>query len=210
MASRPGPARRARPDDVPRIVEALAEAFDADPFFRWMFGPDPAAARRGTRARRELVVGLALARGEGWLVDGPAGPLAAAIWLPPGVELVGPEEVVAAARLLDELVGDRADDVLAAIGMSGRPVPDEPHWLCLYIGVRPAEQGRGLGRALMEPGIAAADRDGAPAHLVSTNGATASFYEQFGFRVLAEVEPAPGVPVLRPMWREPSGANERP
>lgn len=197
MAASPMGIRRAAADEAARLVDVLADAFNADPFFRWMFGPDQAAVRSGLRRWLDLVVGLALPRGEGWL----AGDDGAAIWLPPGAELADADGLARVGRLLGELVGDRGGDVLAAIGSGATAVPDEPHWLCLYIGVRPQSQGSGLGRALMAPGIGASDASGVPSHLVSTNPATAPFYDRLGYRVLAEVSPGPGIPSLRPMWR---------
>jgi GNAT superfamily N-acetyltransferase len=184
--------------DAAQLVDILADAFDADPFFRWMFGPDEARFRLGLRSWLGLVIGFALPRGNGWL----AGDDGAAVWLPPGTELTGGDELAAAGRLLEELVGDRVTDVIAAIGGGSIGVPDAPHWLCVYVGVRPHAQGMGLGRLLMQPGIGAADQAGVPCHLVSTNPATATFYERLGFRVLSVVSAGQGVPALRPMWRD--------
>ena len=198
MAAPPPTIRRAEARDAAAIVEILADAFDADPFFRWMFGPDQISFRRGLRAWLDLVVRLALPRGDGWV----AGDDGASIWLSPGTELAGGEELASAGRLLGELVGDRAAEVVGAIGAGATGVPDVPHWLCVYIGVRPDAQGRGIGRALMEPGMSASDHDGVPSHLVSTNAGTATFYERLGYRVLSVVSAGPGVPALRPMWRD--------
>lgn len=202
MAS-PAPAlRRAVARDHALIVDILSDAFDADPFFRWMFGPDEARFQRGLHAWLDLVVGFALARGEGWL----AGDDGAAIWLPPGTELAGGEALAAAGRLLGELAGDRAGEIVGAISTGATGVPDVPHWLCVYIGVRPGAQGSGFGRALMEPGMSASDRDRVPSHLGSTNAATATFYEHLGYRVLSVASAGPGIPALRPMWRDPQPA----
>jgi len=194
------PLRRAGSGDASTIVTVLADAFDGDPFFRWMFGPDQATFRHGLRAWLDLVVGFALPRGQGWLTEDDEG---ASIWLPPQAELVGPDDLAAVAKLLDGVIGERAGEVLGAIGSGASGVPDRPHWLCLYIGVRPQAQGNGFGRTLLQPGIDAADASGAPAHLVATNPATAPFYERFGFRLLGEIVAPPGVPPLRPMWRDP-------
>ena len=194
--------RQAGPRDAAAIVDILAGAFDADPFFRWMFGPDETRFRRGLRAWLDLVVDLALPRGEGWL----AGDDGASIWLRPGTELAGADELAAVGGLLGELVGDRAGEVVGAIGAGATGVPDVPHWLCVYVGVRPGAQGSGNGRALMEPGMSASDRDNVPSHLVSTNPATAPFYEHLGYRVLSVVSAGPGVPALRPMWRDAPSA----
>lgn len=198
MTARVGRIRRVLPGEEARLVDVLSDAFDADPFFRWMFGPDETRFRNGLQSWLNLVVRVALPRGEGWFAEPEAG---AAIWLPPGTALVGPDELAAVARLLDDLVGDRASEVIGAIGSGSGVVPDVPHWLCLYLGVRPRAQGSGLGKELMQPGLEPADATGVPAHLVSTNPATTAFYERLGFRVLAEVA-APGIPVLRPMWRD--------
>jgi GNAT superfamily N-acetyltransferase len=167
-----------------------------------MFGPEEEAFRDGLHAWLNLVVGLALPRGEGWLVGNDG----ASIWLPPDAELAGGEDLAAAGHLLSELVGDRVGDVLGAIGAGASGAPDTPHWLCVYVGVRPGAQGIGLGRALMEPGMKAADRARMASHLVSTNAATATFYERLGYRLLSVVSAGPGVPALRPMWRDPRPA----
>jgi GNAT superfamily N-acetyltransferase len=194
-----GRVREATDEDSGAIAAILVDAFERDPFFQWMFGPEKAQIRRGVGAWLELVVGLALPRGSGYL----AGDEGAAIWLPPSTELVGPDELAAAGQLLGKLVGSRAGEVLGAIAAGGNEVSAMPHWLCLYVGVRPAAQGRGLGRALLQPGLDASDASRMPAHLVATNPATAPFYERLGFRTLGEVVSSPGIPPLRPMWRDP-------
>ena len=44
----------------------------------------------------------------------------------------------------------------------------EPHWYVFVLGVRPERQGEGLGRALLDPALARADRDRLPAYLETT------------------------------------------
>jgi hypothetical protein len=82
-----GPIRRASPADAGSIVAVLADAFDADPCFSWMFGPDDATDRRGLRAWLDLIVGLALPRGHGFVAGDDEG---AVVWLPPGSSSPGP------------------------------------------------------------------------------------------------------------------------
>ncbi|WP_081900716.1 GNAT family N-acetyltransferase [Allokutzneria albata] len=54
--------------------------------------------------------------------------------------------------------------------------------------VDPERQGKGLGRAIVEPGLAAADAAGVPSSWRPPNAATSPFYERLGFTVTAEVE----------------------
>ena len=67
-----------------------------------------------------------------------------------------------------------------------------------------AEQGRGIGAAVIRPVLDRCDADGLPAYLESSNEQNLSFYARHGFRQLWEDRPAPDGPVFRGMWRDPS------
>ena len=56
-----------------------------------------------------------------------------------------------------------------------------PHWYLAGIGVEPAEQRRGIGGALMAPGLEAAERAGIPCALLTNSERNLSFYEAHGF-----------------------------
>jgi GNAT superfamily N-acetyltransferase len=92
---------------------------------------------------------------------------------------------------------------MGALEAADGTAPDRPHRTCVYVAVRPAAQGRGLGRALMEARLAEADASGRPAHLATTNPRTLTLYERLGFRTLAVVQPDPALPPLWSLWREP-------
>jgi predicted N-acetyltransferase YhbS len=64
------------------------------------------------------------------------------------------------------------------------------------LGVDPAHQGRGLGRALLEEGLERVDRERRPACLVTYKRSNVSFYEAFGF----EVQDYPGPPDIPTGW----------
>jgi len=69
------------------------------------------------------------------------------------------------------------------------------------IGVDPVRQGRGLGSALLEAGLARCDAEGAMAYLESSNPKNVPLYERYGFEVLGVIEPEdfpPLTPMLRP------------
>jgi GNAT superfamily N-acetyltransferase len=80
--------------------------------------------------------------------------------------------------------------------------PKEPHWFLPLIAIDPFLRGKGFGAALMEYGLAACDRDGAPAYLDSTHRRNIPFYERFGFELVRTIEIG-GHPPVYPMIRPP-------
>ena len=80
----------------------------------------------------------------------------------------------------------------------------EAHWTLQYIGVRPAQQGSGLGAASVAPILSVCDAEGLPCGLVSTNPRNIEFYTRLGFVVDAEVPTPDGAAVMRPMHRPPA------
>ena len=69
--------------------------------------------------------------------------------------------------------------------------PDEPLWQIDSIAVDPPFQGRGLGRSLIEAGLAWARADGVGAFLSTGTPRNVSIYGRAGFRVLEDLD-APG------------------
>jgi ribosomal protein S18 acetylase RimI-like enzyme len=60
------------------------------------------------------------------------------------------------------------------------------HWYLAGIGVDPAAQRRGIGSALLQPGLTAAAQDGLPAVLLTNSAGNLPFYEGHGFEVVRE------------------------
>ena len=58
------------------------------------------------------------------------------------------------------------------------------HWYVSVLGVDPAAQGRGVGRALLEPVMKDARGSGLPCYLETANPSNVGFYQGSGFRVL--------------------------
>lgn len=54
--------------------------------------------------------------------------------------------------------------------------------------VEPDRQRQGLGRAVIEPGLATADAARSPAFVETQDPANVTFYESLGFTVIAELE----------------------
>ena len=63
----------------------------------------------------------------------------------------------------------------------------EPHYYLFAIGTDPAQQGRGVGAALMAPMLARCDAERMPAYLESSNPANLTFYRRHGFDATGEL-----------------------
>jgi len=187
--------------DQRRIVAVLAAAFVDDPVFAWI-EPDPVARRA---VLPDLFAGFvtAFARQDETHVARPDGlPVGAALWAPPGVEAVHPDD----AEMFEDGLTDlspgaraRADACTEAFAAAH---PAEPAWYLNLLAASPAHQGRGVGSALLRAVLDRADRDGEPAYLEATNRRNRALYERHGFRLLREI-PLPAGPTVYAMWRSP-------
>ena len=182
----------------------LARAFQDDPAWSWVAPGRRAGVRRCCRWLFRL--GFELIEAELWTTperDARLRALAAAG--PAGRRMSAPmlRALVATPLRLREatsrfLAYGRAVETCARIAV---PVP---HWYLAGIGVEPAEQRRGIGSALMAPGLEAAERDGVPCALLTNSEQNLAFYEAHGFVVVLEGE----TPARRPA-RLDDGAPRR-
>lgn len=162
------------------IVADLHAAFMDDPVLSWVFPEEHKRRRYGPHffamhARRLIPRGLA------WKVDGGS-----ALWAAPGQWRESPWDDLRLAAASTPGLWRRAP--LIARGMLALEArhPEEPHLYLAVIGVRPELQGRGLGSALLRPGLAHADELGLPGYLESSNIRNVPLYERHGFRVIGE------------------------
>jgi ribosomal protein S18 acetylase RimI-like enzyme len=186
--------RIAQACDEDAVMAVLTLAFATDPPTRYIFFR-PEAFAAGFRRFASVTGGPSLAAGAAYLADDGA---AAAVWLPPGVR--GP--LAAIGPLLQEFAPPERLPVLARVGEAVQAFhPDAPHWYLSMIGVDPMRQGRGLGSALLEAGLARCDSEGASVYLESSNPKNIPLYERYGFEALGVIEPddfPPLTPMLRP------------
>jgi predicted N-acetyltransferase YhbS len=70
---------------------------------------------------------------------------------------------------------------------ASRMHPDERHWYLGIVGVDPSVRGRGHGRAVIRPGLDAADRDQLEVSL-ETVRRNLPFYERLGFRTAGNAD----------------------
>lgn len=198
-----------------RIAAIWADAFERDPFMRWVF-PDGA-----TRLS-------ALARWWGFTLDhlppgselhGTRADGCAAYWQPPqgqrnssagseGVDRGESEGHRAFAVLMTELLGDLAPSRMEALGQMHQARLAEPHWYLAVLGTLSEQQSRGLGSRVLAPMLHRCDRIGALAYLESSNPANVGFYRRRGFEPHDEFTLGDGV-LITPMSREPRPPGQR-
>jgi ribosomal protein S18 acetylase RimI-like enzyme len=179
--------------DEDLVVDTIVLAFSADPMGRWAW-PNAhqflAALPRMVRA----LGGAAFSHQSAFCTLDHAG---AALWLPPGVH---PNEKALDALLQSTMSPSLAGETAAVFEQMATYHPKEPHWFLPLIGVDPAHQSEGHGRALMAYALERCDRDHASAYLESSNPRNIPFYERHGFESLGAIQVGSS-PTVVPMLR---------
>ncbi|HET7238318.1 MAG TPA: GNAT family N-acetyltransferase [Terrimicrobiaceae bacterium] len=173
----------------------LTLAFENNPPCRWLYPEDDqysqcfpifakafgaAAIERGTALASHDFSGVAL-------------------WMPPGV---GPNEEALTEFVEGSVADSRKASVFAVFAEMGRVHPSEPHWYLPLIGVNPAQQGNGIGAALLRPVLEECDRSNLPAYLEATIARRMPLYQRHGFEPVAEIRVS-DCPLIMPMLRLP-------
>ena len=100
--------------------------------------------------------------------------------------------------------GDRGSSPTAAPSRACAPArPAGPHWYLAGIGVDPPEQRKGIGSALLGPGLEGAAREGLPCVLLTNAERNLPFYRRHGFEVVLEGETPVGGPHAWAMVHKP-------
>ena len=180
------PITRAPLDRVPDLAALLGRAFADDPMFLWPLGSDV-----GT----EQIEGFFRSFNErlaerGWLWEAGDG-IGVAAWLPPGADDV----MMDIDRELRPAVVRGTDDggtrYVSMWEWIAENFLDEPFWYLDHIGVDAEHRGGGVGTALIQHGLAFAERDGVPAFLETARPGNVAYYERRGFRTVTDAD-APG------------------
>ncbi len=195
-------SREAGPDDVDALASVLAEGFADDAAMLWSLGsPRPLYTMFAQLARA-----LYLPRGAGTLLQNEEGTSAgAALWLHANASKslsLLPTLRIAAAVLRHGDIGS-VSRTLWLDGLLEKLHPPEPHVYLFAVALRPAFQGRGLGRHVLAPMLAHCDHLGLPAYLENSKARNLSFYQGNGFKVIEELHPGRDCPPLWRMYRDP-------
>ncbi|WP_406053415.1 GNAT family N-acetyltransferase [Kribbella sp. NBC_00889] len=189
--------RQATVADVEPAVRTLARAFEDYPMTRMGLDPDDYVTRLA-QYQRLFLTEIGLAHGRVWVTDDVS---AVAIWTTPST----PADVFAPhADAFEALAGSRAALVAEYEQAMGIFRPREPVWFLGLLGVEPDLQHQGLGRAVVAPGLSAADQDRSPAFLETQLPANLPFYESLGFVTVAELQLPHDGPMHYALYRPPA------
>lgn len=198
----PAGVGKASPADWRQVGGIIAEAFSEDPVNLWIFGnPGPMPTVFSALAK-----GVYLPRGFCQL-SGDAG---ATMWSHSSAnrELSLVPTLALVASVIGKGSKGAVKRALGASDLMQKEHPKAPHLYLFAIGTRKAARGKGLGKALMAPVLAAADRDRLPCYLENSNPANTGFYRSHGFERMKLFEAGPGGPPLEAMWREPRSITQ--
>ena len=176
-------------------AKALSRAFMKDPLQNYTF---PVEADRIAKGPMHFSAALkyGLLFGEVYAAPDTEG---VSIWLKPGATEITPENAHAAGfTSLPEKIGadafERFFSVIAFADEYHKLDLPEPHWYTMVLGVDPAFQGQGLGRALLQPVIDKAAAAGLPVYLETAQPVNVTFYKNIGFRLIHKLrEPTSGL-----------------
>ncbi|KWT58278.1 puromycin N-acetyltransferase [Streptomyces albus subsp. albus] len=190
--------RPATRDDLPRALRTLQRAFADYAFTRHTIAADGHLDRLH-RFNELFVTRIGLEHGRVWVADDGD---AVAVWTTPETAAAG-NVFAEVGPLFAEIAGDRAEISAQAEATMGPHRPTEPVWFLGSVGVDPDRQGRGLGGAVIRPGLEAADAAGVPAFLETSDERNVRFYERLGFQVTADYVLPGGGPRTWAMSRKP-------
>ena len=195
--------RKVVAEDIPRLGSTLGLAFAEDPIVNWIF-PGAETRRRILPAFFSLQIRhLYLPYDEVYAIDSLA---AAALWLPPGQTAPGFASIMRLAIRLAPFLpraGRAFPRIPRLLSTLDANHPKAPHYYLAVLGTEPAEQGKGYGRALLEPLLERSDREAMPAYLESSSPRNLSLYGRHGFNVIKELKIGKTGPSMWLMWREP-------
>lgn len=192
--------RRCLPEQREHALSSVIDAFAVDPLLRWVW---PGDQRYATCAPGffGVLLDLRLAAGEVWVADGGA---SVAMWDPPGgLYLVDPRQAderwVEVQQHFSAVERGRWATYDEALRV---PEDAAPHWYLGVLATRHDRQGTGLGRAVLTPILAAADRTQLTTYLETASDANLRFYGQLGFAPVREAE-MPDGPLCWLLRRDP-------
>jgi|CXWL01.1.fsa_nt_gi ribosomal protein S18 acetylase RimI-like enzyme len=203
------------PEDVYRLDEShidqavglLARAFSNKPLWSWVL-PDEDRRRRALPISMRATVVWGLILGESYGLGDPLTGIA--IWAPPGMADA------------DVDLGAAGTDAAAAIGPEGiarfeakdeiqRPLREQfmgtTGWYLQLLGVDPAAQRTGAGKALLSAMFARLDEEGAPAYHETEHDVNVAYYLKQGYEIVHEGVVPDGGPAYWCFLRQPQHTN---
>jgi GNAT superfamily N-acetyltransferase len=168
------------------LAPVFGRAFVHEPMMCWPLGSGGDLAARFTRCFA-FFLEVALPLGVVWVAGQTDG---VAVWIAPGQPEAWELHPWNQPPILD-MAEDGGRRYAEFWDWVARHEPPEPAWQLDTIAVEPELQGRGVGRKLIEAGLARARADGTSAFLSTGTPANVAIYGRCGFRVYDQAD-APG------------------
>ena len=191
--------RRAGATDRTAAAATVAAGFFDDPVTQWLL-PDVEHRREVILPMFEVYVDAYLPHGETYLTSDGNG---AAVWLPPGAELLTDEQEQPFVDALTMLMGPGVDRLFRLEETFAEHHPAEPLYYCNFLSTVPAFQGRGIGSAFLRDMLQRADAAQLPAYHEATSPRNRALYERHGYVNQGEFVLPDGGPTLWRMLRDP-------
>ena len=180
---------------IPAAAATLARAFHDDPLMLYAI-PDPAERARLLPDMYARIVRFGTLAGEVYAsADGSGGALeGVSLWLPPNAKWTRENIEASGMHQLATLIGDDAYQRYREVvgrerNARERDMPGSC-WYLFILGVEPSRQRRGLGGALMRPGLERAEAEQLACYLETENQRNVAFYLHQGFDMIVNGEEA--------------------
>jgi len=189
-------------DCVSELADITADAFRHDPFVNWMLKSQKHVLQMYTTLAKHVYA----SRGFCQIYEENGVGQAATMWMMPEGSIK--ESLLGSLSLMKTFAMDDGFSGMKRGLFTGQAMekqhPKEPHVYLFTVGVKGAARGRGLGRQMIEPILAACDESGTMAYLENSNPANERVYNSLGFEHVAMIEPMVGSVPLQAMKRKPS------
>ncbi|MGJ0629753.1 GNAT family N-acetyltransferase [Xenorhabdus bovienii] len=163
-----------------RCTQTLTRAFDGYSLMRHFLAEND-HQQRVRRYQETFLRKVGMTVGHVWATDDGT---AVSIWTAPDIE--DAEAVFAPLSIeFEKIAGSRANVMQASEAIMAKERPKFPCWFLGVVAVDPNFQGKGLGRAVIEPGLERAEREGLPVFLETSDDKNVKIYERLGFEVTA-------------------------
>ncbi|MCC8379861.1 GNAT family N-acetyltransferase [Xenorhabdus sp. PB30.3] len=180
-----------------RCIQTLTGAFDGYSLMRHFLAED-SHQQRVQRYLETFLRKVGMAVGHVWATDDGT---AVSIWTAPGIEDAASVFVPLSVEF-EKIAGERANIMQASEAIMAKERPDFPCWFLGVVAVDPDFQGKGLSRAVIDPGLERAEREGFPVFLETSDEKNVRIYERLGFEVTAEYPLPFNGPMMYAMLRK--------
>lgn len=186
-------------DVIKNLVNSIVLAFSSDPIVRWMY-PNQEQYQKHFPNFVKTFASRAFDHNTVYCTPDYAG---GAFWFLPQIE----PDTDAVIELIQQTVSEAIqEDVFTLFEQTSHFHPQQSYWYLGILGIKPSQQNKGYGSALIKQVLAHCDRHSQLAYLESSNPANLPFYQRHGFEIMGKIQ-AGSSPTMFPMVRYPPQAT---